>query len=258
MAEQLQPIFDLYVTNIKRLNDIQTTRDELEKFLNKFLIEKRFNELFGVVKLIKIPYKARFHSGSTVTAFVRLTKPDQHEGAAIMMENLTFMGKTLRIKVNEVSSQDDLWLKANDKYKNIWLHGEKIKYLRALTADVEIFNPNELAKLKNELENSEATVKNLEKKLDHANAKINQLNRTVEKLSIESREVEDRFLDTISEKERTIKALREQAKKRNNHFIGFRPKTATSAELYQENKRLNQQVESLTKALKKEIESKSQ
>ena len=78
MANASNDIYDLYVTNVQKVEDIRTTSVEFEKFINRSIIKHQLEEFLGLVKLIKIPAKSKYHTGETYQLFLRLERTNNH------------------------------------------------------------------------------------------------------------------------------------------------------------------------------------
>ena len=78
MANASNDIYDLYVTNVQKVEDIRTTSVEFEKFINRNIIKHQLEEFLGLVKLIKIPAKSKYHTGETYQLFLRLERTNNH------------------------------------------------------------------------------------------------------------------------------------------------------------------------------------
>ena len=99
MSNLNEKIYDLYVTNVQKVDDSTRTSIEFEKFINKSIIKHQLEEFLGLVKLVKIPVKSKNHSGDTYQLFLRLEKSKNHIGAAEILDNLKFFGRPISVKI---------------------------------------------------------------------------------------------------------------------------------------------------------------
>ena len=158
MACNQQPKFDLYVTNVQRVNNsLKQTKDNFEKFLNSFLIQHRLDELYGLVTLVKFSKNAHLHTGNTYYVFVRLEKPQFHQAAALALDGALFRGRPITVSLNDAPSDLAQWSGDKEYY-----HGEKLKYLRQLAVSTENENESTNANLQNKVYDLEKEIQKLE------------------------------------------------------------------------------------------------
>ncbi|CAF1142867.1 unnamed protein product, partial [Brachionus calyciflorus] len=133
-----------------------------------------------------------------LTNFLRLERTNNHIGAAELLDNLKFRGRPISVKINNLPSNKSQWLAANDEYKNINLHSEKVKLIRHLAEQANKNHPNqEICQLKNEIEVKNEQIESLNLNLELANSKIFQLNNRLSKIQLESNSKDEERLKLI-------------------------------------------------------------
>ena len=126
---------------------------------------------------------------------------------------MKFRGRPISVKINNLPSNKSQWLAANDEYKNINLHSEKVKLIRHLAEQANKNHPNqEIGQLKNEIEVKNEQIESLNSNLELANSKIFQLNNRLSKIQLESNSKNEERLKLIQKQSERIEILEAQFK----------------------------------------------
>jgi hypothetical protein len=99
-------VYDIYLTNINRIHpDHYKVAQELEYAINQLVVERRLERSLGRVADIKIPKNRDVHDlAKTCYGFVRMTRPENHEQAAGILNGQIFYDVAIEAKVNEIPS----------------------------------------------------------------------------------------------------------------------------------------------------------
>lgn len=241
--------YDLYVTNIQRVNnDFYQTKVKFEKFLNYFLIENRLDELYGIVSTIKFPNRSRDHTGNTYQAFVRLEKPHNHEAAALALDGAPFRGRPITVKLNDIPAELAQWQPGNGE----WYHGEKLKYVRNLTARTETEDKSSCEYLQNQVYDLEKQVNSLKLSEAEKTAKIKNQEKMLETISDENNRLTG-YIFKLSEESFEKSRLLQDAKNQIAHLKS----TSEVARLQKVVKEQKRQISNLEQNLKKEVQYKT-